>query len=69
MGTSWRTAPLGTVCCYLCKRWLPPEKLEGNRCANRRSCSKAAVKGNQPVFRTRNQQESRPAKSKRKKPV
>jgi len=41
--TSSRTAPAGTVCCYLCRRYQAPEKMDGTRCTDRRSCQNAAA--------------------------
>lgn len=64
-GTSWRTAPPGSVCCYLCKRYFAPEKLEDNRCINERGCSLAAARTVVPVFRTKRQLLGLPPKRKR----
>lgn len=33
-GTSYKTAPTGTVCCFLCHRYLDPEKLDDGRCTD-----------------------------------
>jgi hypothetical protein len=41
--TSWRSAPKGTTPCFLCHRYLLPEKLDDGRCVNRVSCTKAAA--------------------------
>jgi len=66
MGTSWRTAPADAVCCYRCKRYLPPEKLDGTRCADEKSCRKAAAKNNRAVWRSDAAMNCEPPKRKRR---
>jgi hypothetical protein len=42
--TSHKTAPAGSVCCFLCHRYLDPEKIDGHRCADRDGCQRASAR-------------------------
>lgn len=44
MGTTWKTAPTGAIPCFLCHRYLEPDKLEHGRCADRVVCLKVGAR-------------------------